>query len=95
MGAVGAGIKPGTLVQIDPQALRTSLRIRSVHDIDLPTVLRLGRCLGLKMPEEILIYGIQAEDAQTIGESMTGSVTRGMREAVDLVLHLLTSDGRH
>ncbi len=86
------GVTPGSVVRIDPQDLRTSLRIRSVHDIDLPTALGLGRCLGLKMPEEILIYGIQAEDAHTLGESLTSPVTQGMREAVDLVLDHLASD---
>ncbi len=89
------GVESGTLLRLDPQDLRTSLRIRSVHDIDLPTALRLGRCLGFKMPDEILIYGIQAEDARTLGENMTSSVTRGMREAVDLVLHQVTSDVLH
>ncbi len=85
------GVEPGTLVRLDPQDLRTSLRIRSVHDIDLPTALCLGRSLGFKMPDEILIYGIQAEDARTLGESMTGSVIHGMHEAVDLVLHRLAT----
>jgi hydrogenase maturation protease len=85
-------VSPGTLVQIDPQDLRTSLRIRSVHDVDLPTVLRLGRCLGLKMPAEILVYGIQAEDACTLGENLTSPVKQGMRAAVDLMLDHLTTD---
>jgi len=85
-------VSPGTLVQIDPQDLRTSLRIRSVHDVDLPTVLSLGRCLGLKMPEEILVYGIQAQDARTLGENLISPVRQGMRSAVDLMLDRLTAD---
>ena len=43
-------LEPGTVVGIDPQDLRTSLRLRSVHEIDLPTVLALGRKLGLPIP---------------------------------------------
>jgi hydrogenase maturation protease len=83
-------LKPGTVVQIDPQDLRTSLRIRSVHEIDLPTVLALGRKLGLRMPETVSIVAIQAEDALTLGESLTPSVTTGMQEAVSLIFDNLS-----
>ncbi len=80
------GVTPGTLLELDPQDLRTSLRIRSVHDIDLPTVLKLGRLMGLQMPGQVLIYAIQAEDAHTLGETMTPPVRQAMAKAVDVVL---------
>ena len=79
-------LEPGTVVRIMPHDLHTSLRLRSVHDIDLPTVLELGRRLGLSMPGEIAVIGIQAEDALTFGESLTDSAHRGMKEAVQIVL---------
>ncbi|MDM7996000.1 MAG: hydrogenase maturation protease [Acidobacteriota bacterium] len=81
-----AGLKSGTVIRIEPEDLHTSLRLRSVHDIDLPTVLELGRKLGLSMPEKLSIYGIQAEDALTLGESLTEAAHRGMKEAVNLIL---------
>jgi hydrogenase maturation protease len=80
------GLEPGTVIRIQPNDLRTSLRLRSVHDIDLPTVLELGRRLGLAMPEEVSVYGIQAKDALTFGESLTDAVEHGLKEAVNLVL---------
>ena len=80
------GLEPGTVVRINPDDLHTSLRIRSVHDIDLPTVLELGRRLGLDMPSRITVFGIQAEDPLTFGESLTDAAARGMNAAVDLVL---------
>jgi hydrogenase maturation protease len=80
------GVKAGTLLELDPQDLRTSLRIRSVHDIDLPTVLKLGRHMGLRMPGQVLIYAIQAEDAHTFGEAMTMPVRQAMTKAVEIVL---------
>ncbi len=79
-------LKPGTVVRINPDDLHTSLRIRSVHDINLPTALELGRQLGLEMPAELTIFGIQAKDALTFGEGLTDAAERGMHEAVDLVL---------
>jgi len=79
-------VEPGRVVKIHPEDLRTSLRIRSVHEIDLPTVLAFGRKLGLSMPEAVTIIGIQSEDALTLGETLTESAKRGMMEAVDLVM---------
>jgi hydrogenase maturation protease len=81
-------LKPGTVIEIDPQELRTSLRLRSVHDVDLPTILALGRKLGLKMPEEVIVVGIQAEDALTLGERLTPAAERGVSNAVARVLAL-------
>jgi hydrogenase maturation protease len=80
------GLKPGTVIRIEPEDLHTSLRIRSVHDIDLPTVLELGRRLGLDMPANLTIFGIQVEDPFTFGELLTEAAERGKDEAVDLVL---------
>lgn len=80
------GVSPGTLLELDPQDLHTSLRIRSVHDIDLPTVLKLGRVMGLQMPVRILVYAIQAGDVHTLGETMTPPVRQAMDRAVETVL---------
>ena len=71
-----ADLKPGTVIRMEPEDLHTSLRLRSVHEIDLPTVLELGRRLGLAMPARITLFGIQAEDPLTFGESMTADPTR-------------------
>jgi len=81
-----AGLESGTVIRIQPDDLHTSLRLRSVHDIDLPTVLELGRKLGLAMPAKLSVYGIQAEDALTLGESLTEAAHRGMKQAVNLIL---------
>ena len=79
-------LSPGTVVRIAPEDLHTSLRLRSVHDIDLPTALELGRRLGLEMPDNLIIFGIQAEDPFTLGESLTPAAEKGLREAVARVL---------
>ncbi len=85
------GVEPGTVVRVDPADLRTSLRIRSVHEIDLPTALALGRELGLDMPGEVVIFAIQAKDCWTLGERMCDAVKDGMDRAVAQVLATLSS----
>jgi hydrogenase maturation protease len=86
------GLKPGTVVRIEPDDLHTSLRIRSVHEIDLPTALELGNRMGLEMAAKLTIFGIQAEDPFTFGESLTEAAERGKIEAVELVLNALATD---
>jgi hydrogenase maturation protease len=80
------GLEPGAVVRIEPEDLHTSLRIRSVHDIDLPTALELGRRMGFDMPVKLTIFGIQAQDMLTFGESLTEAAERGLKKAVDIVL---------
>jgi hydrogenase maturation protease len=85
------GVEPGTVVRVEPEDLHTSLRIRSVHEIDLPTALELGRRMGFDMPAQLTIFGIQAQDMLTFGESLTEAATRGMNKAVDLVLQEISN----
>ena len=87
-----AGLEPGTVIRIRPDDLHTSLRLRSVHDIDLPTVLELGHRLGLAMPESLTIFGIQVEDLYTIGECLTQTAELGMSRAVRVILEELSRE---
>jgi hydrogenase maturation protease len=80
------GVEPGAVLRINSDDLHTSLRLRSVHEIDLPTVVELGRRLGFPMPDRLVIFGVQAQDAFTLGETLTEAAERGLGKAVDLVL---------
>lgn len=79
----------GKVLKLDPMALKTSVRLRSVHEIDLPTVLKLGQMLGLEMPREVIVLGIQVEDTRTFGEGLSDAATRGLHEAVKRVLEIV------
>jgi hydrogenase maturation protease len=79
-------VTPGTVVQIDPRDLRTSLRLRAVHEIDLPTAFELAAQLGMPVPRELVVFGVQVEDCLTLGEGLTERVRAGCAEAVSLVL---------
>ncbi len=83
------GVPPGSVLRLDPQDLHTSLRIRSVHEIDLPTVLELGRRIGLDMPRCVAVFGIQAADCRTFGEGLTPAAAGALQKAADLVLNEL------
>ena len=78
------GEPPGTIFRLSPDDMKITPRLASFHDIDIVTALALGRRLGLVMPEEVVIYAVQVEDALTLGE--------GCGPAVEAVIQPLTAE---
>jgi hydrogenase maturation protease len=83
------GVVPGTLRQLSADEFRASSRLRSVHELDLGTALKLGEALGLKMPQEITVFAIQADDTVTFAERLTPAVAAIVPEAVSRILSVL------
>jgi hydrogenase maturation protease len=70
------GEEPGTVFRMKPDDIRITPRLASFHDIDLVTALELGRRLQFSMPGDVVIYGVQVEDALTLRETCTEAVGR-------------------
>ena len=68
------GEKPGTVFRLKPDDMRITPRLASFHDIDIVTALALGSRLGFKMPEDVTIFAVQAEDILTLEEGCLPSV---------------------
>jgi len=68
------GEEPGVVFKMKPDDIRTTPRLASFHDIDMVTALALGRRLQFHMPEEVVIFGVQAEDTLTLAERCTDAV---------------------
>ncbi|MFA4948211.1 MAG: hydrogenase maturation protease [Candidatus Krumholzibacteriia bacterium] len=68
------GEEPGVVFRMRPDDIRTTPRLASFHDIDIVTALALGRRLQFHMPEEVVIFGVQAADTLTLGEQCTDAV---------------------
>ena len=69
------GEKPGSVFRMTPGDIRITPRLASFHDIDLVTALELGKRLGFRMPREVIIFGVQVQDALTLGEGCTAPVS--------------------
>jgi hydrogenase maturation protease len=87
------GLAPGTVLRLHPEDLGTTPRLRSVHEIDLPSVLALGRALGFAMPEEVVIFAVQAADMRTFGERPTSAVAATVPAVVARVTEQLEAWG--
>jgi hydrogenase maturation protease len=84
--------KPGDIYRLRGNDLRASLHAGSTHDLSFSGALRLGRGMGLALPddENILIIGIEAVDILTFGEACTPEVAAAIPRAVEAVLAELT-----
>jgi hydrogenase maturation protease len=70
--AILTGAEPGTIHFLAPGDIPTQ-RSASVHDVNLPTALELGRQAQAHLPasEDILLIGVEVEDVQTFDESLS------------------------
>ena len=83
--------KPGTIHRFKPDDTVSSNEI-SPHDIDIVSSLHLGRKLGLSLPEEIIIYGIETSNISKPEEGCTPSVSDAVPLCVKKIIAELQSE---
>lgn len=79
----------GDIYRLTAEDLKFSRRLASVHDINLITALELGKTLGLSLPEEIIIYAVEAQDTLTFAESLSPPVKEAVPKVVKAILEEL------
>lgn len=77
--------EPGAIHPLSADDFRGSRRAASAHDASFATALELGRQLGMAIPKEIVIVGIEAADVDTFGEELTPAVAAAVPKVVELV----------
>ncbi len=77
--------KVGEIYRLTQEALKETVHLTSVHQLNLATVLKLGDSMGLSIPEEVVIYAIEVADNQTFSEGCTPLVQKAIPRAVRLV----------
>ena len=80
---------PGTLLHLGPDDAPTQ-HTASSHDVNLPTALKLARALAIKMPEDIRIIAVEAENVLEFNDHCCPAVEAALPEAVEAVLIELT-----
>jgi hydrogenase maturation protease len=81
--------KPGKIYRFGPEILANTRHASSPHDVNLATALELGKKLNLELPQEIIIFAIEAADVTSFSEDCTPNVARAIPACVDLVLEEL------
>lgn len=77
---------PGSVYNLNIDDLGMSLHTASTHDTNLVSALKSGRRIGIKLPSEITIWGIEASDVNTFGEDMTEAVESAIPLVVERVI---------
>ena len=74
--------EPGEVFELDLDSLRATLRLSSVHDINLATALKLGEELGMAMPEHVRIFVMEVIEISRFSEELTPAVREALPGAV-------------
>ena len=76
---------PGAVLRLNPDDIPTQ-HTASTHDVNLPTALQLAATMNLKMPEQIRIIAIEAENVLDFSEQCSPAVTLALPHAAEAVL---------
>lgn len=67
----------------------SALHTTSTHDTSLQNALKLGKSLGAKLPDEVIVVGITTDQTFDFGEDLTPPVAAAVPEAARIVIGLL------
>jgi len=91
--------RPGEVVELDPSFLgdlEDTGRLGTTgltHQVDLGTAWRLGKRLGLPLPETVRVLGVEAADVKTFSEELTPAVAARLPSVVDTLLRVIAEVG--
>ncbi len=83
---------PGTIYKFVQMADENVMKLKSSHQIDLQQVLGLARALNIAIPNEIIIYGIEADDITTFRCKCTPEVEVAIPRLVKLIQRDIMED---
>jgi len=78
--------KAGQIYRLGPEAFDTTRRTATSHDVDFTTALAFGNKLNLPLPQEIVIFAIEALDVSSFSEECTPEVKQAIPICVEMVL---------
>jgi hydrogenase maturation protease len=90
--AVQTGLhRPGTVIQLplDDLPEQASSHMISAHDASLKTALQLGHEMGVQLPKQIIVVGIEAEQVYDFSDTLSSRISEAIPEAVQVVCNLL------
>jgi len=76
----------GQIYRLDPKAFDTAVHTASAHGIDFTTALEFGKKLGLPLPQQIVIFAVEASDVTNFSEECTPEVRKAIPTCDEMVL---------
>ena len=84
-----AACEPGTIRRFSPSDLQETRNVSSSHDASLANALETGRTLGMDVPAEVIVFGIEAAVVDIFSEALTGKVAKAVPEMVEMVMGVI------
>lgn len=84
---------PGTVLRFPLSALPNQAygHLSSTHDTNLQTALELGRSMGVKLPNEILVIAVEIKVEYNFSEELTPAVAKAVPKAAQWVISSIAS----
>lgn len=77
---------PGHIEAFGPTALGTTRNTYSTHQGSLETAVEAGRLLGMRLPSDITVFGIEVLDTETFSESLTPLIDGKLESIADEII---------
>jgi hydrogenase maturation protease len=91
--ALQTGLHPsGTVIQLQLDDLpeQASGHMVSAHDASLKTALQFGHEMGVQLPKQIIVVGIEAERVFDFSDTLSPEISEAIPQAVKMVYDLLS-----
>jgi hydrogenase maturation protease len=82
---VSGADQPGTIYRYRQTLDEEIPKFKSSHQINLSQVVGLAKMLGIPMPKEIIVFGVEAADITTFNKNCTPKVEAVIPELVELI----------
>jgi hydrogenase maturation protease len=87
------GGQPGQIYRLEPGSFAATRHSANPHSVDFATALELGERLGLALPGEMVIFGIEVAEVNSFNEECTPKVAAAIPVCVEMVLQELVRWG--
>ena len=89
--AIASDQKPGSVMvqKLSEMPDYSTFHTTSAHDTSLQNALKLGKAMGAKLPDDILVVGIVTKHVFEFGEELSSAVVQAVPKAAEIVIALL------
>ncbi|MFZ5433047.1 MAG: hydrogenase maturation protease [Calditrichota bacterium] len=77
--------EPGTLHTFPAGILTPSKNLTTSHQINLPTVMELGKQMGVELPGQVDVIAVEALDLETLSEALTAPVQAAVEDTLNYI----------
>jgi hydrogenase maturation protease len=92
-----SGAQAGDVRVLPSFRFRATTHLTGVHQVDLPTALALGRQMGVHLPHDAQVVGVQVQEDRAFGEACTprvqSSIEVAATRAIDVARRMAASPG--